>query len=201
MIQDPHLLDTLIARRSTPAGCLTAPAPDDTTLRRILQAAESAPDHGGLRPWRFLVIRGAALDRLGEVFVEACRRRVPDASDAMLERERLRALRPPLIIAAIARVEPEQEKIPEIEQLLAAGAATHQVVLAAEASGFGVVWLTGKRVYDPYVQGELGLTENERLIGLINVGSCKDTAATTPRKRREAPLSLWEGPDEVRPAF
>jgi nitroreductase len=200
MIQDPRLVDALIERRSTPPDCLTAPAPDDATLRRILQAAESAPDHGGLHPWRFLVIRGAALDRLGEVFVEACRRRVPDVSDAMLERERQRALRPPLIIAAIARVEADRPKVPEIEQLLAAGTATHQVVLAAEASGFGVVWLTGERVYDPYVQGKLDLAGNERLIGLLNVGSRGQAAPTAARERREAPLSLWEGPAELRPA-
>jgi len=196
MIQDPLLLDALTGRRSTPAGCLTAPAPDDTTLQRILQAAESAPDHGGLRPWRFLVIRDNALDRLGEVFVEAYRRRVPEATEANLERERLRALRPPLIVAAIARVDPGHAKIPEIEQLLAAGAATHQVVLASAALGFGVVWLTGERVYDAHVQSALGLSADERLIGLVNIGTRKESAPANGRKRQAAPLDFWEGPGD-----
>jgi len=194
MIQDPRLLDALIGRRSTPAGHLAAPAPDDATLQRLLQAAESAPDHGGLRPWRFLIIRDAAQERLGEVFVEAYRRRVPEATEATLERERLRALRPPLIVAAIARVEAGHAKIPEIEQLLAAGAATHQVVLAAETAGYGVVWLTGERVYDSHVQSALGLASDERLIGLVNIGTRQESAPSGGRKRQVAPLDVWEGP-------
>ncbi|MFP4639989.1 MAG: nitroreductase [Guyparkeria sp.] len=194
MNQDPRLLEALFDRRSTPPKCLAAPAPDDETLQRILQAAESAPDHGGLHPWRFLVIRGPALDRLGEVFVEAYRQRVPDATDAACERERERALRPPLIVAAIARTEPGHEKIPEIEQLLSAGIATHQVVLATEALGFGVVWLTGPRAYDPQVMRALGLDENETLIGLINIGSRTEDAPKSPRKRGTATLEFWTGP-------
>ncbi len=194
MNQDPRLLDALIERRSTPPRCLTGPAPDDATLQRILQAAESAPDHGGLHPWRFLVIRGAALDRLGDVFVDAYRQRVPDATEAACERERERALRPPMIVAAIARAEPGHEKIPEIEQLLSAGAATQQVVLAAEAAGFGVVWLTGERVYDRRVMRALGLAENETLLGLINIGTRADSAPSAAKKRRTATLEFWTGP-------
>ncbi|MFW6020538.1 MAG: nitroreductase family protein [Guyparkeria sp.] len=194
MTEHRDLVDALIHRHSTPPTCLTGPAPDDDTLGRILQAAESAPDHGGLHPWRFLVIRGQALDRLGEVFVEAYRQRVPDTTDAACERERERALRPPLIVAAIARTEPGHEKIPEIEQLLSAGIATHQVVLATEALGFGVVWLTGPRAYDPQVMRALGLDEHETLIGLINIGTRREDAPKSPRKRDTATLEFWTGP-------
>jgi len=193
MNQAPELIDALIHRHSTPATCLTAPAPDDATLRRILQAAESAPDHGGLHPWRFLVIDGAALERLGEVFVDAMRAKKPEANEALLERERVRARRAPMIIAAIAREEPGHPKIPEVEQLLAAGAATHQLLLAAQASGFGAVWLTGLRVYDPNVMQALGLAENERLIGMINIGTIRDDAPTKGTPRREATIDRWNG--------
>ena len=193
MNQDATLIDALIDRQSTPPTCLTDPAPDDTALQRILQAAESAPDHGGLHPWRFLVIDGEARDRLGEVFVEAMRIKTPDADESLLERERVRAHRAPMIVAAIAREEPEHAKIPEIEQLLAAGTATHQLLLAAQASGFGAVWLTGLRVYDRNVMRALGLADNERLIGLINIGTIKDDAPTRGKPRRKASIDRWTG--------
>ena len=193
MNQAPDLVDALIDRQSTPATCLTAPAPDDATLQRILQAAESAPDHGGLHPWRFLVIDGAALERLGEVFVEAMRSKDPEASEATLKRERVRAQRAPMIIAAIAREEPDHAKIPEVEQLLAAGCASHQLLLAARAAGFGAVWLTGLRVYDENVMAALGLAANERLIGLINIGTVKENAPRKGRRRREAVIDRWPG--------
>ena len=193
MNQVPELLDALIDRHSTPATCLVEPAPNETTLQRILQAAESAPDHGGLHPWRFLVIEGAALERLGELFVAAMQKKDPEASEAALERERVRAHRAPMIIAAIAREEPGHPKIPAIEQLLAAGSATHQLLLAAQAAGFGAIWLTGLRVYDRNVMQGLGLAEDERLIGLINIGSIKDGAPTRGKPRREAIIDRWDG--------
>ena len=193
MNQAPELLDALIDRHSTPATCLVDPAPDHATLQRILQAAESAPDHGGLHPWRFLVIEGAALERLGELFVEAMRLKDPAATEATLERERVRAHRAPMIVAAIAREEPGHAKIPETEQLLAAGAATQQLLLAAQAAGFGAIWLTGMRVYDRNVMRGLGLADNERLIGLINVGSIKDGAPKRGKPRRGAVIERWTG--------
>ncbi len=193
MTKHHDLVDALIHRHSTPPTCLTAPAPDNATLQRILQAAESAPDHGGLHPWRFLVIQDQSLDRLGEVFVKAYRQRLPNATDAACERERGRALRPPLIVAAIARTEPGHKKIPEIEQLISAGVATHQVVLATEALGFGVVWLTGPRVYDPQVMHALGLAGDETLIGLINIGSRDENTPQSPKKRVTANLEFWTG--------
>ncbi|MFO7809466.1 nitroreductase [Guyparkeria sp.] len=193
MTEHRDLVDALIHRYSTPPTCLTGPAPDDDTLQRILQAAESAPDHGGLHPWRFLVIDGQALDRLGETFVEAMRQKDPEAKEETLKRERLRAQRAPMIIAAIAHQEPDHAKIPEIEQLLSAGIATHQVLLAARASGFGAVWLTGLRVYDENVMQSLGLAKNERLIGLINIGQVKEGAPTRGKRRRKAVIERWNG--------
>ncbi|HER19862.1 MAG TPA: nitroreductase, partial [Chromatiales bacterium] len=89
--------------------------------------------------------------------------------------------------------EPGHAKIPEVEQLLAAGSAANQLLLAAQASGFGAIWLTGLRVYDPNVMRGLGLAENERLIGLINIGTIKDGAPTRGRPRRQAEIERWTG--------
>ena len=58
---------------------LDEPAPDEVALRRILAAALRAPDHGRLRPWRFISILGEGRHRLGEVFVSALQRRDPKA--------------------------------------------------------------------------------------------------------------------------
>jgi nitroreductase len=66
-------LDLLLARRST--GQLEAPAPGDAELEMIFDAGLRAPDHGHLRPWRFVVIRGAARAALGELFAAATQAR------------------------------------------------------------------------------------------------------------------------------
>ena len=47
-------MELLVARDS--ATKLTSPGPDQEALERIFQSALRAPDHGRLRPWRFIVV-------------------------------------------------------------------------------------------------------------------------------------------------
>ena len=82
-------LAALSTRHSVAPPFLTGPGPDEQVLARILAAGARAPDHGRLRPWRFIVIRGAARERLGEVFAQALLRRQPDAPPEALEQKRL----------------------------------------------------------------------------------------------------------------
>lgn len=157
-------------RSSTPAKALTEPAPDEAELKKILEVALTAPDHGRLRPYRFITIRGDARYRLSEIFVQATRQREPDVDAAYLAKQREKPLRSPLIVVVVASLI-ESEKIPEIEQMLAAGAAAHNILLASNALGFGSVWLTGANAYDDYVRGELGIGGHERIIGFVYLGT------------------------------
>ena len=61
-------LDAILTRHTVPPAKMGPPGPDEAALRRILEAGAAAPDHGQLRPWRFLVVRGAGRARLGELF-------------------------------------------------------------------------------------------------------------------------------------
>ena len=159
-----------LQRNSTPAKVLGEPAPNDAQLQQILEIAMNAPDHGRLRPYRFMTIRGDARYRLSEIFVQATRQREPDVEAAYLAKQREKPLRSPLIVVVIASLI-DSEKIPEIEQILSAGTAAHGLLLAANALGFGSIWLTGANAYDDYVRGELGLAENERIIGFVYLGT------------------------------
>jgi len=159
-----------LQRQSTPAKALTEPAPDDEQLRQILKTALTAPDHGRLHPYRFISIRGDARYRLSEVFGAATLKRDPEVDPAYLQKQKDKPLRSPLIVVVVAQPI-DSPKIPEIEQMLSAGAAAHNVLLAANALGFGSIWLTGDNAYDPYVRGELGLDANERIVGFIYIGT------------------------------
>jgi hypothetical protein len=57
-----------------------------------------APDHGRLRPWRFMLIEGDQRQKFGEMLAASALRRVPGLSEGDLARERGKALRAPLII-------------------------------------------------------------------------------------------------------
>lgn len=161
-------LEALTTRRS--AAQLVEPAPDDETLSTMLRAGMRAPDHGRLRPWRFIVLRGKARERLGSVMAETLKRREPDAPAPLLERERQKPLRAPLLLVVAAAVA-EGHKIPVIEQILAAGAAAQNVMLAAHAMGYGAIWRTGAPAYDDEVKEALGLKKTDAIVGFLYIGS------------------------------
>jgi len=189
-------IDVLLKRRS--AKTLTDPAPDEAALELLLECASRAPDHGRLRPWRFIVIRGAARERLGELMAEQLRRKLPAASAETLQRERQKALRAPLIIA-VAAVCNTAARIPPIEQILAAGAAAQNMMLAATALGFGSMWKTGDAAYDDAVKVALGLTAGDAIVGFLYLGTAVADAVPRPaRGEWEDRVSYWGEESGVR---
>lgn len=161
---------TALTTRRTPIR-LEEPAPDEAGLGRLLEAAVAAPDHGKVRPWRFLIVRGKAREALGEVLARALLAREPDAPEPLLAKERAKPLRAPLILVVAAELDPEHPKIPVSEQLLAAGSAAQNVQLAAHALGFGCAWKSGKPAYDPLVKRALGLAESDEIVGFLYLGT------------------------------
>ena len=143
--------------------------PTKEQLAIVLQAAVRAPDHGRLRPWRFMIIEGEQRRKLGELLAASALRRVPGLSAGDLQRERDKALRAPLIIVVACRIVPGT-KIPVIEQILAAGSAAQNILLALHAMGFAAAWKTGEAAYDPEVKRALGFAADDHLVGFIYTG-------------------------------
>ncbi len=150
-------------------GKVNGTLPDDEAINNLFKAALRAPDHGQLRPWRFLRIEGASLQRLADLFATAAKQDNPDLSAEEQQSAGSKALRAPLIIVSISRAAPHA-KIPVLEQDLSAGAATHAMLVAAHAQGLGAVWRTGPMASHPVVTEALGLSENEKIIGFLYIG-------------------------------
>jgi len=173
-------IDALLTRRS--ARTLAEPAPDSGALELIFAAAARAPDHGRLRPWRFVIVRGTARERLGALLADQLRRTHPHTVEETAQRERLKAFRAPLIIVVAAHCEPST-KIPAIEQTLSAGAAAHAMMLAAFALGFNAMWKTGAAAYDATVKQALGLEAGDAIVGFLYLGT--ESGERAPAARTE----------------
>ena len=92
---------------------------------------------------------------------------------------------------AVIEVQQPSEKIPAIEMTYAAGAACLALLNAALASGWGANWLSGWPSHDPGFGVEaLGLAENERIAGLIHIGTEKATPPDRPRPDIDA-ITTW----------
>jgi len=188
-----HTIDTLLSRRSVPALQLREPGPAQHEIDAAIDAALRAPDHGGLRPWRFVLIQGAARARLAELFVRRMQLREPPTPPGKIEKARSMALGAPLVIAVAAHLQPDH-KVPELEQLLAAGAGVMNLLNAFHAQGFGAVWLTGGNAYDPEIAKALGFDAQQRCLGFVYVGSKPPPGNPLPqRPERAAFVRDWSG--------
>jgi nitroreductase len=134
-------IDHLLTRRSVSANSLGEPGPSQDEIVQILMAAARVPDHKKLVPWRFLLFQGEARKEFGKVLAEICEREEKDPSQFRLETEANRFTRAPLVIAVISRVV-NNPAAPEWEQVLSAGAACQNLLIAATALGYGAQWIT-----------------------------------------------------------
>ncbi len=184
-------LEAILTRVTVPPARMAPPGPDDAALRRMLAAAAAAPDHAKLRPWRFLVVRGEGREKLGELFAAGARAARANASSAEIEKQRTAPQRAPLILIAISRADPQHPKIPAWEQDASAACAVQNLLLAAHAMGFAGKWATGGPAASPVVAAGLDLGPNERIIGIIYLGSPTDRQKLPPRPAPEAIAGSW----------
>jgi nitroreductase len=173
-------------RRSVPARQLGPPGPDQEAVERMLRSAVRVPDHGKRVPFRFLRIAGRSRDALGDLLVARTLQRDPDASPAILEKERMRFSHAPLVIGVVAVLGPD-DKIPESERFSCASCVCFALLQAAQAQGFGAQWLTGWPAYDPQVLGVLELAGHERIAGFVHIGTPRMQA---PERERPDPATL-----------
>ena len=171
-------LDLLLSRASN--GALRDPAPGGRALELIVEAGLRAPDHGKLRPWRFVAIRGKARARFAEVCVSALRARDPDATEAEADRMRGKLTAPPLVLALGVHVTPAH-KVPEVEQVMSVAAAAMNMLNAAHALGFAGKWITGPNAYDPAVAEALGFAAPDHLAGFLYLGTVAEPPFAGPR--------------------
>lgn len=178
-------------RISVPALQLGEPGPDADQLERLLSSALRVPDHGKLVPWRMLLVRGDARARLGEALATIHPRKDPDVAPAKVEKNRERFRHAPLVVVVIARIEGDHPKIPAQEQLLSAGCVAFNLLIGAQALGFGAQWLTGWAAYDRDVADLLGLAANESVVGFVHIGTPLEKVPERVRPRLADVVSDW----------
>ncbi len=180
----PELLAALLDRRST--ASLVEPGPSPAQIDTLLRAATTAPDHGRIRPWRFVVVSGDARHRFADALEDGGLARNPDLPDTGREKLRSKAFVAPTLIAVVAA--PRPHKVERWEQVASAACTGYAIVVAAHALGLGAMWKglgamwksvpfrTGPRL------GEvLGMAPDDELLGWVLVGTPADPASTTGR--------------------
>lgn len=162
------ILDLLGSRVSHPR--LSEPAPSGAKLEAIYQAALRTPDHMRLKPWRYLVIEGDSLVRLGELFCQSVSAEEGGLTEAQAAKYRAMPLRAPMVIIGISK-NVEHAKVPIEEQQVSCGVAMGYMLLALQAQGFGGMWRTGPLAGNAHLKAALSIGPEESIVGFLYLGT------------------------------
>ena len=192
MTVNTALRDYLLSRRTVTAPFLAVPGPSPEELDQILTIACRVPDHGKLAPWRFVIYAGEAREQVGERLHELAKRKWPERSEEQLDVERKHFLPAPLTVGVISTAA-SHFKIPEFEQLLAAGNVAFNLCHGANALGFGAHWVTRWFAYDDEAAAILGAKEGERFVGFVHIGTPQTRLEERDRPDPKALTTVWKG--------
>ncbi|MFJ4804915.1 nitroreductase family protein [Streptomyces murinus] len=170
------VMTAVLTRRSE--QILHGPSPSDEEFAYLLRGANSAPDHGRLRPWRWILLRDDDRDALGE-----CLAGEDGPDESAVERMRAKARRAPLV-AALVFAPRESGRVPEWEQLAAATCMAYTLMLLLHARDYGSIWRTGDASRGAPVRRLLGLKPGERMLGFLYIGT-PDPSVTRNRRPLE----------------
>ncbi|MGO2505395.1 MAG: nitroreductase family protein [Psychrobacter alimentarius] len=172
----PLAAETLIgwinSRRSM--GNLDAPAPTRAQIEAAIECAATAPDHKKLNPWRFIVTQGKARHQLGQALLEAAQEKAAQEGEVLSEKDIKKTqsmpLRAPLIITVVTKIQ-AHKKVPPFEQMLSAGAAVQNLILALKAQGFSTVWRTGLLCNEPAVKTYFDVGPDDYVTAFVYTGT------------------------------
>ncbi|MBP6495123.1 MAG: nitroreductase [Psychrobacter sp.] len=171
-VTDEQLINWIKSRRSI--GNLSIPAPTESQIKAAIDCAVTAPDHKKLQPWRFIVTQGNARHELGRAFLVAAEAQAAAEGETLSEKDRQKTynmpLRAPVIITVVTQMQ-AHKKVPPFEQMLSAGAAVQNLVLALKAQGFSTVWRTGLLCNEPAVKAYFDVGADDYVTAFVYTGS------------------------------
>ena len=167
-----QLIAWINSRRSI--GNLNEPAPSHEQIRAAIGCAATAPDHKKLQPWRLIVTEGEARHHLGQALVAAAQAKAAIDGEALSEKTRHKTadlpLRAPVIITVVTQMQ-DHKKVPPFEQMLSAGSAVQNLILALKAQGFSTVWRTGLLCNEPAVKAYFDISEDDYVTAFVYTGT------------------------------
>lgn len=180
--------DLIESRHNTSPKRLLEPGPSEAQIQALMSMAAAAPDHGGITPWRFVIVPREQRTALGQVFALDLLDRDPGATLQQIEDAREKAHRAPLLIVAIARLGTSERDIPPLERMISMGAAVQNTLLGAHAMGFGAGLTSGRAIASRHLHELLALMDGEQAVCCINIGTA--SLPTKPKRPRPAPVSF-----------
>ena len=164
-------LTLITSRQNILPRRLAEPGPDAAQINDMFRAAAAAPDHGIVRPWRFVLVPQDKRALLAEAFARALQERDATATPEQLDQAREKAFRAPFLVMAIARLGVCEPDIDPLERMVSVGAAIQNFLLCAHSMGFGSSLTSGQAMRSAPLTQLFQLGQGEQAVCCINVGT------------------------------
>ena len=180
-------LTLMTSRQNILPKRLAEPGPNAEQVSDMFRCAASAPDHGVIRPWRFVLVPESKRALLADVFGQALLARDATATAVQIGQAREKAFRAPFLALAIARLGPCEPDIEPLERMVSVGAAIQNFLLSAHSMGFGGSLTSGQAMRSTALREFFGLSEGEQAVCCINVG----TAVKRKPQRQHPDMAMF----------
>jgi nitroreductase len=151
------------------------------------------PDHGKLAPWRFIIYRGEAREEVGRRLVALAEELEGPLPEGRRMKEQTRFSRAPVVIGVVSTPK-HHPSIPDWEKFLSGGMAAMNLMIAANALGFGTNLITNWYSDSPEGRAVLGLAPDERVVGFVHIGSFDGPVQDRPRPDPATLYADYTGP-------
>ncbi|GAO42228.1 nitroreductase family protein [Flavihumibacter petaseus] len=179
-------------RRSTKPASLNGKPISDEEFRAVIEMADWAPTHGHTEPWLFLIHSGDKGRAFCQAHADTWKEITPAERFTTATYDKLKHmgdLASHVVVAVMKRG--DNPKIPLIEEISAAAAATQNVLLAATAHGISSFWSTGGLAHNPALKTLLQLGEHDIVLGILYFGYSDAEPANGKRLKPLSEKFVW----------
>jgi len=162
------ILKTIRERRAVFPAQYNSNQVSKEQIEQLLEAANWAPSHRKTEPWRFYVVTGEQLEKLGDFLADTYQQTTESYSDFKFQKIKTNLLRASHIIV-ICMERDEKERVPEWEEISATAMAVQNMWLMATELKLGSYWSSPPLIQ--YMQGFLPMKQNEKCLGFFYVGN------------------------------
>lgn len=173
--------DLIASRQNVTPKRLMPPGPAPTQLEALLDAAAAAPDHGRIRPWRFVLVPAPARNRLGKAFRDALVERDPTATQEQQADALEKAQRAPCLLLAVVDLSARDQVIPAFERVVSLGCAVQNMLLLSRAMGFDSGLSSGQALTSSALRSAFALGQDEHAVCFVTFGTATGRRAIGPR--------------------
>ena len=185
------IIAALKNRTSAVTTNLGAPSPSKQDIMIMMECAVSAPDHGGLTPWRFAIIDPENFSDFENLVIKAKKHDNPNVTEAELATVIKKLRRAPTLVAVWVEKQ-NSKKIPMFEQISATAMASLQFMQAANALGYGAVFLSGWMIFNPLIKQSFGITDDDQFLGFMYLGTEQEPARSKNRPNPKDFLRIFK---------